>query len=575
MVEPQAQSIGELVAVNGDIVGYTRLMADDAAATTETVEAYHTLVEDEVEENSGTLINFVGDNFMAVFGSATEGMRAAITIASEIEQRNIERPTHRWVRFRIGIDQGEIASSGDQYFGEALNVAARIQDMAPAGGISISGRVYRALDEPALRFRPTGHRSLKGIPEPVEVYEFIGLPTEPGQGRSNRRLSLVMPIIVVLPTHTETAGDEVRATAEVLRSDLLHSMALLPRVTVIDADAPKPDFSSGSAPYMLETGVHQVGENVRVYAKVVHMATLNVVTSHKWVTTADELFGMIDQITEEVRRRIEIELVIGEQATLYASVGDPDVVEKIYRGWYQLSSQTPEGWASAIQLFEQVAAEHPEEIYGFSLAAFANWMGAISGFADDRETTLQRAFDQAEAVIARGDPTGLAHMVHGAIFMLRGMPEKALDIIERVHITRPTCDVTYALEGNVRRYLGQWDQSVEKIDTALRLAAVAPAWYPSVQACSLFMGGRLDSAAATAEEIIEFFPNSLEALMVLTAVQAELGLERRARATAELIKERFPTVDPETWLESHPFKDHHVVERWRDDLARAGLVSAG
>jgi TolB-like protein len=330
----------------------------------------------------------------------------------------------------------------------------------------------------------------------------------------------------------------------------------------------------GAAEYFLETGVIQVGDNVRVYAKVVHIATLNVATSHKWATTVDEMFNLTDQISDEVTRAIEIELVIGEQARLYGTLHDPEAVEKIYQGWYHLSAETPEGWLKAVSMFEEVAVSHPEEVYGYSLSAFANWMGAVSGLSDDPEALLERAFQQASIVIERDDPTGLAHMVHAAIHVLRGDPEEALKMIESAHITRPTCDITYALEGSVRRYLGQWEKAIDLIDTAIRLSAVTPPWYPTIQACSLFVGGRLDTAGATAEEVLEHRPNSLEALMVLAAVQAEMGLERRARATAELITDRFPAVDIEAWLEAAPFTDRGIVHRWRQDLAGIGLVAA-
>jgi hypothetical protein len=93
-----------------------------------------------------------------------------------------------------------------------------------------------------------------------------------------------------------------------------------------------------------------------------------------------------------------------------------------------------------------------------------------------------------------------------------------------------------------------------------------------VKACSLLMGGRVEQAAAIAEMVLEFQPHNLEALLVLTAAQVEMGLERRARATAELVRERYPTVDISAWLESNPFRSREVVDRWRDDLVAAGVI---
>ncbi len=348
-----------LVAVNADIVGFSRLMADDAAGTEETVEDYRSLVEAQVEAASGTLVNFVGDNFMAVFDDATDAIGAAIAISAEVEARNAQLPQHRWVRFRMGIDQGEVTSTADRYFGDALNIAARIQEKAPPGGVSVSGRVFEALDEPALRFRPVGRLALKNIPEPVDIFEFADLP---GDGATpagaSRLLSLAAPTLVVLPIHAETVGEQVRAVAEVIRSELLHRLTTMSRLTVIDGEAVGP---AGPAPaqYMVETGVHEVGDQVRVYAKVIHVATMNIVTSHKWATTVDGLFALTDTISDEIERGVAIELVIGEQARLFSSIDDPEATQKIYQGWFQLTRDTYDGWLEAVKAFEEVDAVPP------------------------------------------------------------------------------------------------------------------------------------------------------------------------------------------------------------------------
>jgi TolB-like protein len=391
-------------------------------------------------------------------------------------------------------------------------------------------------------------------------------------GADWRRLSLAPPTLVVLPIHTETVGARARAIAEVVRSDLLHRLTSMPRLTVIDGEAGATG-GQAAAHYMLETGVHEVGDQVRVYAKVLHVGTMNIVTSHKWSTTVDDLFGLTDTIAEEVERGVAIELVIGEQARLFSSIDDPETTQKIYQGWFQLTRDTYDGWLEAVRIFEGVSESRPDLVYGYSLAAFANWLGAASGFVDDPEPLLERALQQASVVLDRGDPTGLAHMVEGAVLLAKGRSDDAIAVIEQAHITRPTCDVTYALEGSVRRYLGHWQKAVDLMDTALRLSALPPAWYPTVLACSLFIGGRLDRAASTAEAVLEESPDNLEALLVLAAVQSEMGLDRRARATADTIRDRFPAVDIERWLATHPFKDEAFLERWRADLAAVGLVA--
>lgn len=543
-------------------------MADDFETTTATMEQYHTMVEDEVETNHGRLVNFVGDNFMAVFDEATAAMKTAITITTKIEQRNHDLPENSWVRFRMGLDTGDVTLAGDQWFGEPLNVASRVQTIAPAGGIGITGRVYQALDEPSLRFRSTGRKDLKGIPEQISVYEYEDLPTDRAGVSSDTDLSLGTPTVAVLPIHVGPDDGPLSEPARLFRGDLIYRLAQVPHLDVVDADVDR----AAPARYMIELGIAPAGPDARIYARVIDVRRMTGVKAHRWTVALDELADRSDSMAEEVARSLEVELVVGAPAGLYAELNDPVAIGKIYLGWYHLTEANRESWTQARDLFGEVAEAHPEQPYGHVLSAFANWVGADTGWAADPKATLQLASDQAATSLALGDPTGMAKTVEAAVLLSQGRAEEALGAMDEVRIERPTCDVTFGLDGSVRRYLGQWDQSIESLDTAMRLTGMTKPWYPTVKACALYHGGHWDQAAATAEKVLEYQPNNLEALLVLAAAQKELGLDRRARATGDLVKERFPAVEVASWIDSHPYQVPAVVEHWKKDLAAVDLI---
>ena len=123
----------------------------------------------------------------------------------------------------------------------------------------------------------------------------------------------------------------------------------------------------------------------------------------------------------------------------------------------------------------------------------------------------------------------------------------------------------------MRRYLGQWEEAVKLVDQAMGLSPVNKPWYPTVLASSYYVGERYEQAAAVAEEVLEHQPQNIEALLVLAASQSELGLERRARATGDLIHRRFPQADISEWLASNPYQDDRFIDRWKEDLEGAGL----
>lgn len=563
----------ELVALNADIVGYSKLLADDRETTTTTMEEYHRLVEDKITANSGDLVNFVGDNFMCVFDKATDAMATSIAITAAIEERNTAVPNERQVRFRMGLDQGEVAITNQQYFGDALNIAARIQSIAAPGGVSVSGAVYKALDEPELRFHPMGRQDLKNIPEEVQVYRFADLPTDDGvSARASRSLSLESPAVAVLPIHTEMVDDSISAAAEMIRADLIHRLSMIRHLVVIDAS--DDEKVETSANYMLETGIVQIGEQIRVFAKLVDIGTWNVAASHKWTASTSDLFSLSDQISEEVANALEIDLVIGEPARIYQDIEDPEAIQIIYNAWFDLNSGTQEGWSSALKGFESVAQSHPDEPFGHTLSALAKWVGVGQGYVQDPQTGLQESWDEAQIGLDTGDPTGLGQTVMASILMAQGRPDPALEMLDGLDIQRPTCDITFAVHGSVRRYLGQWERAVDLTDTAMRLAAINHPWYATIQASSLYTGGRLEEAASTASAVLDYQPNNLEALLVLAAAQQEMGMERRARATADMIKDRYPAMDIEKWLSENPYQVPEMVERWKTNLLAAGVIDS-
>lgn len=576
-LDEQGAAGSPVVALSADIVNYSRLMADDMAATVAAMDDYHRLVDEKVAESGGVVANFVGDSFMAVFDNAEGAMQSAIAITTAVADRNLDKLDQARVRFRMGLDRGEVVvTPAGKYHGDTLNIAARIQAIALPGGVSASGAVYRALDEPALRFRSVGSKRLKNIPEQIQVYEFVDLPADDaaraGPGRS---LALERPSVAVLPIHTEGLEPDLVQASGLLVADLVHGLVQMQQLDVVDvsrsAAVPESAAQDNAVRYMLQTGVHHLGDQVRVYASLIETATINVVWSHRWQATQDTVFGLFDEVTTDVVRAFEIELVVGEPARIYAEFLDDAALVNVYQGWFHLTTGTKRGWQRSIELFGEVAEAHPEAMVGTALLAFARWHGASRGLADDPVAELVRARADAERTAALGDDTGLSNMVLAAICLDEGDPDLALEQAEAAIITRPTCDVTFAVEASVRRYLGQWEQAVDLVDHAMGLNPVGNPWYATILASSYYVGERYEDAAATAEAVLAHQPNNLEALLVLAAAQAELGLDRRARATAGLVRERFPSTSSQLWLEKAPYQDPEFVERWRRDLAAAGL----
>ena len=200
-------------------------------------------------------------------------------------------------------------------------------------------------------------------------------------------------------------------------------------------------------------------------------------------------------------------------------------------------------------------------------------MGATEGLVADRAGALEEARTNATRAFELGDDTGLSLMILAAVKLDGGDADGALVSISEAEILRPTCDLTWAMQASIRRYLGQWEQAVTLIDQAMGLSPVNKPWYPTVLASSYYVGRKYEQASAIAEEVLDHQPRNIEALLVLAASQSHLGLARRAHATAAMIEERFPDADTAQWLASNPYQDDQFVSRWHEDLMSAGIIT--
>jgi class 3 adenylate cyclase/TolB-like protein/tetratricopeptide (TPR) repeat protein len=564
------------VVLNADIASYSRLLADDEIATVAAVGEYQRVADDAVRAARGTIINFVGDSFTAVFDDAHAAMRAAIAVCRAVKRYNQSRPRTRHMYFRMGLDAGEVVVADDgRYYGEPLNVAARVQAIAEVGGINVTETVYHELDEPALRLISMGRRRLKNIPEVVRVYCLAGVANHDDHDR-NWPAGPTPASIAVLPT--VPAGDTAtREVASALRMDLLSALTRNPGLRVIDVQAGEAAVHEGpgtdlGAAYVLTVGVTRAGAELRAYTDLYETATLNRVWTRRWDGTTDDVFGLQDAVSVGTLHAIEIELLVGEPARIYRPVLDERSIAHVYRGWYHMAVGTRASSRRAVDQFIAITQSHPESPIGFALAAFALWWAVGQNLSDDPVGDGARAETLARQGMALDDDTGLSHMIVAALQLhVGGNLDAAVAEARHALQRRPTCDVTFVVDASVQLYLGAWEAAVQACRRALDLVSTPQVWHLTVLATAYYVGQRYEDAVETAERLLEPAPNTLDTLLVLAAAQQALGLRRRARATVALIVDRFPDARRHDLTSRHPYRDPEVLQRWTTHLAGAGL----
>ena len=179
--------------LSADVEGYSRLMGEDEVATVSTITAYRAAISGLIQKHRGRVVDSPGDNLLAEFASVVDALECAVEIQRELEARNAGLPENRMMKFRIGINLGDVIEEAERIYGDGVNIAARIEEFADGGSICISGTVYdQVKNKLPLGYEYLGKRTVKNITDPVRVYriameEGIAAPGPSVEKRTKRR----------------------------------------------------------------------------------------------------------------------------------------------------------------------------------------------------------------------------------------------------------------------------------------------------------------------------------------------------------------------------------------------------
>ena len=542
---PQEGFKRKLTAIlSADVVGYSRLMDDNEEATIHTLNDYRDVMSKHIQQYRGRLVDTTGDNLMADFASAVDAVNCAAEIQRELAERNSELPDDRKMQFRIGVNVGDVVEEGDRIYGDGVNIAARIEDLADAGGIGISGRVYDQVENKLdFTYEYLGEQAVKNISKPVRLYRVLTKSDDNVPNFVKKHDLPDKPSIAVLPFHCMASDQTMEFVSDGLTEDITTLLARVPGFFVICRDSAfayknqridaRQVASDLGVRYVVTGSVREMGEKARVTAELVDGDTGTRLWGDRFDSTREKIFELQDEITMTISSHIEPELTRAEISRIERRPPENlDVWELYHRahGLISLKGFNAQTFKESISLLRRATALDP----GFAIAhgylslqlAFSYLMHMDVG----EENLTEQSMESLEKALQLDthDSTVLGYT--GCALCDMGQRQRGLDLLERAVENDPSNAQAWVAYGAGLLGAGRASDGAEKLKYGIRISPLDDrlAFWGTVLAFALFRAGKPDEAIEEARRACRRDDKLLMPRVTLAMIFASQGLPEEA-----------------------------------------------
>ncbi len=510
-----------------DVVGYSRLMRLDEEATHEAFKTHcQELFEPKVHEHRGRVVKSTGDGLLVEFTSVVEAVLCAVEVQAGMIRRNAELAEHECVSFRIGINVGDVIVEPHDIFGDGVNVAARLEGLAPSNGICVSEIVYEQIrDKLPFEFEDFGAQTVKNIARPLRIYvlrpEVIaGLPySEPPVGQGAPPSGAVRDdsgpprlSIVVLPFANLSHDRDQQYLADAITDDVTTDLSRIADMIVIsrntaftyrDKPARSRQISSDlNVRYVLEGSVRCAGNRVRVSVQLTDAEADHLVWGDRFDHHADDLFALQDEVTTQIAVALNLKLIGAEAAR---PTTNPDALDYMLRGraaWYHEEGATPDRFAETIGYFERAISLDPRSVDAKALLALALMGQVFEQMTDTAEADIVRAEHLIDAALAASPGHAVAHFAKGQVLRAQHRYESAIPEYEAAIALNRNSVLAIAALGLCKFFAGAIEDAIPAQELAIRLSPRDPRlpnWYWRIGMLHLLQS-RFDEAVTWLEK---------------------------------------------------------------------------
>ncbi|APG94937.1 adenylate/guanylate cyclase domain-containing protein [Sinorhizobium americanum] len=565
-----------------DMAGYSRLMEADEAGTIARLRTHRIeLIDPAIAKNEGRIIKTTGDGMLVEFQSVTDAVKCAVEIQQRMKRRNSDVTQDRRIEFRIGINLGDVIFDDDDVFGDGVNIAARIEQLADVGGICVTAAVATQIaDRLEVSLEDLGEKTLKNISRPVHLFrvgiEGSVLPAPPDEKGTKRAVS--KPAIVVLPFDNMSGDPEQEFFADGLTEDIITELSRRHELFVISRNSSfvyknqpvnaREVAEKLGAQYMVEGSVRKIGDRVRVTVQLIDAINDAHVWADKYDRRLDDIFAIQDEVTAAISATLPGRVEAAQRDQLARTKpANMAAYECALTAKVLHHRSTAADNRQAQALIDRALTLDPGYAHAHAWRACILGQAWVYGWCEDKEATWAEIVAELERALALDDNDADVHRILAAVNVNNNELTTARYHQERALSLNPNYDLVVVQQGELLTWLGRPEEGVEWIRKAMRLNPHHPERFWSHLGKAFF-------AARQYGEAIEAFMH-LSAMdhvqhAFVAACYGWLGDDIAASAHMKKVQALAPEFGLESFLATL-----HYAQKADTQHIREGLVKAG
>jgi adenylate cyclase len=590
-----------LAAILGaDIMGYSALMERNEEETHHRVGTELDRFRREIERSHGRIFSFAGDGLMAEFPSAVEALKCSLRVQADSTRRNAGLPPDEQIRFRIGLNSGELVLQKGRTGGTAVNIAARLEQIAEAGGVCLSGAVFEQVRRiVSASYEVLGEQRLKNIKDPIPVYAiraaacsaWTGMPALPRLTRSAlpdtgpaETAVEYRPSLAVLPFRTLQKDQSDAYFAEGMVDDIIRALGGLKDLVVIArsstqtfAGAPLDLRRVGydlDVQYVVHGSVRRSGTMLRIAVELSEAQSGQVIWADRFDGEITDLFELQDRIAIRVATAVAPHLRERELSrALRKHPASMTAYDLTLRALDQLSRMDRSALERARELLEQAIEVDPDYAPAYSRLASLHLRWVAQGWSEDEIADRKTAASNARLAIERDRNDAVALAIYGHIqsYLLKDY-SIATDYLDRAMAVGPSCALAWGYRSLTCGYLGDYPTAVTQAERAVRLSPLGPDafWFEHFLSQAYYLSGRYEEAVAWARMSDAHNSSNSANLRCLIASLVALNEVDEARQVGRRLLQLVPTLRLTTFRARTPLPGA-VRDEFAERLKHAGL----